>query len=162
MAELGLPPDVATRIAASVTLDGPLKDVAELTARAGVAPGDIERLAGLVTALPGTADVNVNAAPTELLAVLLQNRGQARVLAAKRERAGFLTPEDVEAAGLILPAGVGFASSFFRVRTTVRVGGTVQAMESLLQRRRGEGGAEEVAVVRRRNVTAAVPPPPPS
>ena len=145
-----------------MTLDGPLKDVAELTARAGVAPGEIERLAGLVTALPGTADVNVNAAPNELLAVLLGNREQARVLAAKREGAGFLTPEDMEAEGLILPAGVGFATSFFWVRTTVHVGGTVQAMESLLQRRRGEGGAEEVAVVRRRNVTAAVPPPPPS
>ena len=96
-----------------------------------------------------------------LLAILLQNSVQARVLAATRARVGFLTPENVEAAGAILPQGVGFVSSFFEVSTAVQIGGTRQAIQSLVQRRRGEEGVEEVAVVRRRNATAAVPSPPP-
>jgi general secretion pathway protein K len=159
--ELELPSGIAARIAASIARDGPLRQLGELTARAGIAPADVELLATLVTALPGRADVNVNAAPPELLAILLQNSVQARVLAATRTRVGFLTSEDVESAGAILPPGVGFASSFFEVSTSVQIGGTRQAMESLLQRRRGEEGVEEVAVVGRRNATAAVPPPPP-
>jgi general secretion pathway protein K len=159
--ELELPSGIAARIAASIARDGPLQQLGDLTARAGIAPADVELLATLVTALPGRADVNVNAAPPELLAILLQNSVQARVLAATRTRVGFLTSEDVEAAGAILPPGVGFASSFFEVTTSVQIGGTRQAMESLLQRRRGEEGVEEVAVVSRRNATAAVPPPPP-
>jgi general secretion pathway protein K len=158
--ELGLAPQTATRIATSIVLDGPLRQLGELTARAGVPPEEIEVLGRLVTALPGTADVNINAAPPELLAILLQNPVQARVLAAVRARAGFLTPEAVEAEGVILPPGVGFVSNLFYARTSVRIGGTRQAMESLLQRRRGEGGGEEVVVVRRRNATGAAPPPP--
>jgi general secretion pathway protein K len=161
VATLDLESGIAARIADSIARDGLLRDLGDLTARAGIAPGDIARLAGLVTALPGPGDVNVNTAPTELLGVLLQNRVQARVLAATRERAGFLTPLDVAAAGVILPAGVGFVSDHYRTRVTVRIGGTVQSMESLLQRRRRDG-APEVAVVMRRNATAAVPPPPPS
>jgi general secretion pathway protein K len=161
VADLELPRGIAARIAASIARDGPLRELGDLTTRAGIAPADVELLATLVTALPGRTDVNVNAAPPELLAILLQNSVQARVLAATRARVGFLTPENVEAAGAILPPGVGFVSSFFEVSTAVQIGGTRQAIHSLVQRRRGEEGVEEVAVVRRRNATAAVPSPPP-
>ena len=161
-AELELAPETAARIAATINVDGPLRELGDLSRRAGIPAGQVEVMRGLVTVLPGNGDVNVNAAPPELLAILLQNPVQARVLAATRERAGFLTPQDVEAAGVILPPGVGFASDFFRVRTSVRVGETPQVMESLLRRRRGADGSAEVAVVGRRNATAAVPPPPPS
>ncbi len=161
-AELELAPGTAARIAATINVDGPLRELGDLSRRAGIPAGQVEVMRGLVTVLPGNGDVNVNAAPPELLAILLQNPVQARVLAATRERAGFLTPQDVEAAGVILPPGVGFASDFFRVRTSVRVGETPQVMESLLRRRRGADDSAEVAVVGRRNATAAVPPPPPS
>jgi general secretion pathway protein K len=161
VAALELDPGVATRIAASIAREGPLDQLSDLGTRAGIAPADLARLGGLVTALPGTADVNVNAAPAPLLAVLLQNPVQARVLAAMRERVGFLTPDDVAAAGVILPPGVGFASDLYRTRVAVRIGGTTRSMESLLERRRREGKAE-VAVVSRRNATAAGLPPPSS
>jgi general secretion pathway protein K len=160
-AALELGPETAARIAAAINVDGPLRELGDVTRRAGIPAREVEAMRWLVTALPRNGDVNVNAAPPELLAILLQNPVQARVLAATRQRAGFLTPRDVEAAGVILPPGVGFASDFFLVRTTVRIGGTRQSMESLLQRRDADG-AEEVAVVARRNATAAVPPPPPS
>ena len=160
-AEVELAPDTATRIAATINVDGPLRELGYLSRRAGIPAGELEAMRALVTVLPGNGDVNVNAAPTELLAILLQNPVQARVLAATRERAGFLTPQDVEAAGVILPPGVGFASDFFQVRTAVRIGETPQVMESLLRRHRRADGSGEVAVVRRRNATAAVSPPPP-
>jgi general secretion pathway protein K len=160
-AELELAPDTAGRIAATINMDGPLRELGDLSRRAGIPAGEVEAMRGLVTVLPGNGDINVNAAPPELLAILLQNPVQARVLAATRARAGFLTPQDVEAAGVILPPGVGFASDFFQVRTAVRIGETRQVMESLLRRGHGADDSEEVAVVRRRNATAAVSPPPP-
>lgn len=160
VASLELDPGVATRIADTLARNGPLDQLGDLGSRAGLAPSDVDRLGGLVTALPGTGAVNVNTAPVALLAVLLQNPVQARLLAATRERAGFLTTDDVAAAGIILPPGVGFVSDLYRTRVSVRIGGTRQSMESLLQRRRSEGVAE-VVVVARRNATAAVPPPPP-
>ena len=140
-AELELAPETAARIAATINVDGPLRELGDLSRRAGIPAGEVDAMRGLVTVLPGNGDVNVNAAPPELLAILLQNPVQARVLAATRERAGFLTPQDVEAAGVILPPGVGFASDFFQVRTSVRIGETPQVMESLLRRRRGATAA---------------------
>lgn len=158
---LELPPPTTARIAATLAQDGPLRRLDDLTFRAGIAPEVIARMSELVTALPGRGGININAAPPELIAVLLQNPVQARVLAAIRERAGFLTPQDVAAARAILPAGVGYRSDLYRVRTTVRVGDTVQAMESLLQRRRGPGDRAEVVVVERRNALKMPPPPAP-
>lgn len=161
VAELGLAPETAARVAATVNVDGPLGELGDLTRRAGIAPADVDALGRLATVLPGNGDVNVNAAPPELLAILLQNPVQARVLAAVRERAGFLGPEDVAAAGVILPPGTGFTSDCFRVVTSVRIGTTTRSMESLLVRRRGEDGRIDVAVVARQNAAAAVSPPPP-
>lgn len=161
-AALGLPPDTAPRIAASLALHGPLETLEALVSRAGLAPEHLAALEPYVTALPGPADVNINAAPVELLAVLLGNPTQARLLVSIRERRGALTPADLETARVVLPPGAGYRSDHFRLLTTVRIGGTVQTVESLLQRRRGTDGGTEVAVVRRKNAAAAMLPPPPS
>lgn len=158
---LELTPEIAGRIAATLALDGPLARLEDLTWRAGVPPQEVATLALLVTALPGRGEVNINAAPPELIAILLRNPVQARILVAIRERAGFITPQDVAAAQAILPPGLGYRSDLFRLRVTARIGDTAQSMQSLLQRRAGPGGPE-VAVIRRQNATAAVSPPPPS
>ena len=160
VAALELPPATAPRIARTVSMDGPLERVEDLTWRAGLPPEEVAALARFVTAVPGTGPVNINAAPAELIAVLLQSPVPARVLASIRDRKGFVTPEDVAAARVILPPGVGYRSDLYRLRVSVRIGDTVQSMESLLQRRDGPQGTE-VVVVARRNATAAVSPPPP-
>lgn len=169
VAALGLPEATTAAIADSVARDGPLAGLDELAGRAGLAPPDIARLADLATALPGTAPVNVNAASPRLLAILLPDPAQAAKLADLRRQSGFVTLEALAAAGITLPGGVGVTSDLYRVRTTVRIGGTLQSMESLLQRRRGAataadgaaGGASdgrpEVVVVMRRNALAATP-----
>ena len=161
VAALELPPETTSRITTSITLDGPLDRVEDLTWRAGISPEEVAALARLVTAIPGTGAVNINAAPAELVAILLQSPVPARVLASIRDRKGFVTPEDVATARVILPPGVGYRSDLYRLRVSVRIGDTTQSMESLLQRRGGPNGPE-VVVVNRRNAAAESPPPPPS
>ena len=124
-----------------------------------IEPEDLGRLATLVTVLPGQGGVNVNAAPQALLAAALDNPTLAGNLVNRRERTGFLTPKDFEAASVTLPAGFGFRSDLFRVTTTVRIGDTIQSVASLLQRRAGPKGPT-VVVIERRNALAASPPPP--
>ena len=160
VAAIELPPETVARVTTTVIVDGPLERVEDLTWRAGLSPEEVAALAQFVTALPGTGPVNINAAPAELIAILLQSPVPARVLASIRDRNGFVTPDDVAAARVILPPGVGYRSDLYRLRVSVRIGDTVQSMESLLQRRDGPQGPE-VVVVARRNATAAVSPPPP-
>ena len=160
-AAIELPPETTARIVATLTLDGPLRRVAELGPRAGLSTDELAALATVATALPGLGEVNLNAAPQPLLEVLLKNPIAARNLVSRRARAGFLTPTDIETAAVLAPPGVGFRSDLFRVRTRVRIGETVQSVESLLLRRTGPAGPE-VVVIDRRNETAAVLPPPPS
>lgn len=163
VAALELPPQTASHIASSLAFEGPLRQLRDLTSRAGVDPGDVAVLSQLVAARPGRGgEVNINAAPVELLSILLQNPVEARFLVATRERKGFLTSEDITAARLILPPGLGYRSDLFAVRITVQIGDTVQSMQSLLERRKNAEGMPEVAVVARQNAMAAVSPPPPS
>lgn len=133
---LGLDPDTASRIAKSVAERGRVADLGELT-RAGIDDATLARLRPLVTALPATAPVNVNAAPPALLAVLTADPVGGRILGDRRDRAGRLTPLDFAATGLRLPAGAGFTSDHFVVTTTVTQGRETVTLTSLLERRRG-------------------------
>ncbi len=133
---LGLAPDIAVRIAASIAERGRVRDVAEL-ARAGIDEATLARLRPLVTALPGTAPVNVNAAAPSLLAVLVGDPVGGRLLGDRRDHAGKLTALDFAATGLRLPSGAGYTSDHFTVTTTVRQGSTTVTLTSLVERRRG-------------------------
>ena len=130
----------------------------ELAGRGVLAPADVARLADLATALPGAAPVNANAASPRLLAILLADPAQASKLADLRRQSGFVTSESLAAAGIALPPASGSPPTSTGSRTTVRIGDTVQSMESLLQRRHLARDAPEVAVVTRRNALAATPP----
>ncbi len=157
---VGLPEDDAARILASLALDGPLHRLEDLTTRVGIEPDDVRKLGALATALPGNGDVNINAAPQALLEVLLQNRVLASNLINRRQQIGYLTAKDLEATQVVLPPGTGYTSNLFWVRTTVRIGETVQSVDSLLSRRLGARGPEVIVVERRNALSAAVPPPP--
>jgi len=133
---LRLDPDIASRIAKSIAERGRIADLGQLS-RAEIDPATIARLRPLVTALPGSAEINVNAAPPELLAVLVGDPVGGRILGDRRDRAGLLTPADFAATGLRLPSGAGFTSDHFVVTTTVTIGGTTRTLTSLLERRGG-------------------------
>ena len=135
-AALGLAPDVAHRIAASIAERGRVRDVSEL-ARAGIDDATLARLRPLVTALPGDAPVDLNAASAALLGILVGDASGGRLLAARRGRTSRLTALDFAATGLALPAGAGFTSDHFVVTTTVRQGAATVVLTSLLERRRG-------------------------
>ncbi len=131
---------------------GPLMDAADLTA-SGVDEAALGRLLPVITALPQNTSVNFNTADESVLAALLRNSVGARLLVARRNGRGLLTPEDLNAAGIVPPAGVGFTSDNFWVETVVTVGDTPQRYQTLLQRRR-EGGRVLVAAVQRRRLPA--------
>lgn len=133
---LGLDADIPSRIAKSIAERGRIGDLAEL-ARAQIDPATIAALRPFVTALPGRADVNFNAASADLLGVLVGDRVGGRILSDRRDRAGLLTAADFAATGLKMPTGAGFTSDHFAVTTTVTIGGTTQTLTSLLERRHG-------------------------
>ena len=117
------------------------KDYATLATLAETLPG----AAALFTELPVPTEVNVNAAPEPLLAVLFGNPVTARRIVALRNRRGYVTPADLKALRVLLPPGLGFTSDFYRVRVEVRMGEAYRRLDSLLHRR----GADAVATVAR-------------
>jgi hypothetical protein len=76
-----------------------------------------------------------------------------------RKRQGFLTPQDLTAANVILVSGVGFLSRYFEVTVNVTIADTAQSMQSILQRRTGRGGQPEVVTIFRQSPQVAATPP---
>jgi general secretion pathway protein K len=156
---LRLPRDTADHIAGFINLTGPLSDLGQLVA-IGLSSADIASLATVATALPPLTSINLNAAPEPLLALLLDNPVAARGLMARRARAGKLTRDDFTLEHVLPPAGTGFASNLFWVRTRATIGGASQDLTSLLLRRAARsGGTEVVAIGRWRGAAAPVQAP---
>lgn len=158
---VGLQPELASQLLASLEADGPLRHLEDLSARIGLMPQDVAALGAMVTVLPGTGEVNINSAPSGLIAVLVNDPALAAILVGRRDSVGFLTPEDLDSTGVILPADVGFQSNLFRLRTSVRIGDTTQSFESLLRRREGTSGPE-AAVIYRQSATEPASRAPPN
>lgn len=127
----GVPDPIAAAIARGLTVSGPIDDLSQL-ALAG--EDVVNDLRPFVTTLPGRTDVNINAVGEPLLAILLQNPARAGVLIAQRDRQGFLTPEDVRRARVLLPAGVGYTSSNFVVEVEVTSGSARQRLTADITR----------------------------
>lgn len=154
--QVGLTPEQIVAAVEYVRLRGPVTDLRPLRL-AGVEPEVAQRLERLVTALPGTTTLNLNAADEEMLALLFRDPVVAQRLVAVRERQGYLTAKDLADQNASLPWGTSFRSNTFWVRTRATIGGTSQQVATLIQRRRTpEGVVEAVPVERWRN--AAVPP----
>lgn len=152
LAALGLKADLAGQIVAA----RPAR-LADLSLNAE----DLAKLSTLVTVLPQATPVNVNAAPVALLAVLLTNPVQAKLLEARRAKLGFLTPEDVSGLGIVLPAGLGFNASYFDLTVTAQVGDTVVTETALIARRLDSDGKPQASVVARQFGPEAVTTLPP-
>ncbi len=106
--EVGLKPEQVVAAVEYVRLRGPVTDLRPLR-MAGIEPEIADRLEKLVTALPGTTTLNLNAADQEMLALLFRDPLIAQRLVAVRERQGFLTaegpgrPECLAALGDVVP-----------------------------------------------------------
>ncbi|MBC9032497.1 general secretion pathway protein GspK [Sphingomonas sp. JC676] len=154
--EAGLTPEQIVATIEYVRLRGPVTDIRPLRL-AGIDPKSVAQLERLVTALPGTTALNLNAADEEMLRILFHDPLVASRLAAVRKRQGYLTLKDLSDQNVTMPWGASFRSDSFWVRTRATIGGTSQQTATLIQRKRlPDGRIEVVPVERWRN--AAVPP----
>ena len=118
----------------------PLADVAELALVRGYDEAVLVRLKPFVTALPTVTPVNVNTAPAEVLAAVVEKLelADARALVEKRERVYF---RDVAEFSRGLPSGaavraddVAVASDYFKVSIRARIGDAAARTRALLAR----------------------------
>lgn len=154
--QAGLPPEQVLAAVEYVRLHGPLTDLRPLRL-AGVEPEIADRLERLVTALPGTTAINLNAADPEMLRILFADPLVGARLAEVRARQGYLTLKDLSDQQVTPPWGTSFQSNTFWVRTRATIGGTSQQVATLIQRSRSPEGAVVTAPVERWR-GAAVPP----
>ncbi len=147
LASLGLPHALAVQAAQLVRSVGPLPSIAPLGA-IGLKPEVTAALATLVTALPTTGGINLNAASEPVLALLIGDPVKAKGLAALRQRRGRLVAEDLQSLQISLPPLAGFTSATFWVKTRVRVGDATQQLTTLLVRRRTKDAIAVIPVAR--------------
>ena len=138
---LEIPPAQAGLIAKSLANTGPISSFFALR-RSGASPEVLDRLASLTTVLPGKTSVNINTADPRLVAILLQNPARAGVLIARRDRKGYLTNEDLRAARVLLPPGLGFTSDHYTVDVEVSTGRISRRLRAYLHRHRPQSGVK--------------------
>jgi len=140
LAAIGLGPGLADAIAARIDPKRPLADIRELAGMAGFDANALLRLRPYTTTLPRPTPVNVNTAPAEVLASLVEGLAlaEAQALARRlatdpvRNREEFqvrLRP-DLK----LNPDDISVASQFFIVYGRAKVGAADLRMEALLQR----------------------------
>ena len=118
----------------------PLIDVAELALVRGFDDSVRARLHPYVSALPSATPVNVNTAPAEVIAAVIDglDLGGAQLLVAQRDRAYFRSaddflrrlPQGVEAAA----GDIGVGSNYFMASLRVTIGGAQAQGKALLAR----------------------------
>jgi general secretion pathway protein K len=146
--DVGLSAEDVVKAVGYIRLYGPVTDIRPLR-YAGLDPQATARLERLVTALPGTTAINLNAADQEMLRILFRDPLVAQRLAEIRARNGRLTLKDLSDQDLSPPWGTGFRSNTFWVRTRVTIGSTSQQVASLIQRVQRPDGKIAVGVVER-------------
>jgi len=120
------------------------ESVAELTAAKGMTPRTVGALLPFMSALPQGTPVNVNTAPPEVLAAIVDDLTpeRAEALLADRARKPFTTVAEFRArlpsgAKLASDAGLAVASSYFLITIDARQGTTHSRARALLHRSRG-------------------------
>jgi len=142
----------ADRATPGMAANGPLARVAELAAVRGVPLPALAAVAPFLTALPAGTPVNVNTAPPEVLAAIVNAaRGDAvAALVAGRAQRPFASVADFRARlpqGATVPTDASLAvrSDYFYVSVEARQGTTIARARALL--RRGGPGKAWPAVV---------------
>lgn len=131
-----------------VAANRPLIDVAELALVRGFDDNVRARLRPYVTALPGLAAVNVNTAPAEVIAAVIDglDLSGAQLLVAQRDRAYYRSSDDFLRRlprGAEAAAGdIGVSSDYFLATLRVSIGGAQARGQALLAR--GASGWPEI------------------
>jgi len=137
---IGLSPALADAIAARIDPKRPLADVGELIGVGGLGPDTLMRLRSFVTALPRPTAVNVNTAPAEVLAAVVEGLPLSEAQAIARRLAVDPVRSTDDFVSRLRPnlrlgaAGVAASSQFFVVEGRAKVGDADLRMEALLQR----------------------------
>ena len=140
LALLELRPQLADAIAASVESARALVDVGELAHLRGMDAGALARLQRYTTVLPQATAVNVNTAPPEVLAALVEglSLAEGQLLARRMAAEPVRRREDFQVRlreGVTLNVEhIAVASRFFAVYGHAKVGGAELRMKALLQR----------------------------
>lgn len=135
----------AALVPAALAANAPILRIAELLQVIGVDATALARVAPFVSALPAGTAVNVNTAPPEVLAAIVDNLGsdaQAELLARRAQRP-FSTIADFRSrlpagASLATEQGLDVRSDNFYVTIEAREGRTRARARALLHRRSGE------------------------
>lgn len=129
------------QVPAYLPANRPLVDTGELALIRGFDTNVRVRLAQFVTALPVPTPVNVNTAPAEVLAAVVEglDLAAARELVAQRKRAYFRDRADflnrLPAGAKVAEADVSVGSDYFLATLRVTVGGAEARGKALLERR---------------------------
>jgi general secretion pathway protein K len=123
-----------------LTANRPLIDVAELALVAGFDDSVRARLRPYVAALPGFTAINVNTAPPEVLAAVIDGLdiGNAQALALQRDRAYFRDAGDftkrLPRDAVADPGDISVSSDYFMASLRVTIGGAQARGRALLSR----------------------------
>jgi general secretion pathway protein K len=157
VADLDLPADLPERIRQRMAEDPPVTALSDLDAAQVATASEVAALAGVATVLPLPSTLNINTAPLPVLAALIGNAPQARILESIRSRKGFLTPADLSTARLLPDGRMGFTSAFFQVTVAVTVGQTEQIFTSLIHRDAKAANGRALRLVSRTRKVIALP-----
>ena len=126
---------------ASLAANAPATRIEELALVRGMTPPVLARIARLVTGLPPDTPVNVNTAPPEVLAALLEGieSGALAALVASRTEHPFASPDDFRGrlpsgVSVIDPALVSVSTGYFLVTVRARQGETIAQARALIRR----------------------------
>jgi len=137
---IGLAPALADAIAARIDPKRPLADVAELAGVGGLDANALERLRRYATALPRATAVNINTAPAEVVAALVEGLALSEAQALARRIATDPVRNREEFQARLRPdlrpnlESISVSSQFFMVQGRAKVGDADLRMEALLQR----------------------------
>lgn len=133
MRALDLPPETADQIARILGVTQGVEKLDDL-GDFGVSAEALSALAPYVGALPVSGTINLNTVDPFLLAVMLQNRGQAAQLIRLRTGRGYLTLADLNEANVIRPQNSGLVSNAYLVVVQAQAGTARIKMETVVVR----------------------------
>jgi general secretion pathway protein K len=137
---IGLSPALADAIAARIDPQRPLADVGERAGLGGLDANALGRLRLYATALPRPTAVNINTAPAEVLAAIVEGLALPEAQALARRLATDPVRNSGEFQARLRPnlrpnlEGISVSSQFFVVEGRAKVGAADLRMEALLQR----------------------------